>query len=90
MATPEDQPVWNLYRFDEPQRVQATPLNDEVVYFDCCMCGEEDAILVGYMATRQDASLKDMAYRYFDDERYRRPAFFCQKCWDTLLTDNPL
>jgi len=91
MTTPEEEPIWNLYTFDEPQRVQCPAETDEEpVYFDCCMCGEEDAILAGYMATRQDAGLKDLAYRYFKDERYRRPAFFCPKCWDQLLTDNPL
>ncbi|MHB0961102.1 MAG: hypothetical protein ACYC0X_21850 [Pirellulaceae bacterium] len=89
MTTPKNEPLWNLYTFDEPQQIVVDTVNGEPVYFDCCDCGEVDAVLAGYMATRQDAGLADMAYRYGANGKYRCPAFFCQKCWTKLLTENP-
>jgi hypothetical protein len=83
------EPVWNLYGFDEPQKIETgTSFDGEPVYFDCCDCGEEDAVLAGYMATTQTPTRNDLAFWFCEKLQEKRPAFFCQKCWDKLLTES--
>jgi hypothetical protein len=84
----EEEPQWGFYSFNEPQQVEATEVNGETVYFDCCACGQEDAVLAGYVATKQDATRDDMAYRWDDQGKMRRPAFYCQACWEQVLRES--
>ena len=41
-----------MYWFDTPQRITAGYAGEEPVFFDCCDCGEEDAVMHGCMGTQ--------------------------------------
>jgi hypothetical protein len=45
-------------------------------------------VLAGYMATTQTPTRNDLAFWFCEKLQEKRPAFFCQKCWDKLLTES--